>query len=1133
MSDLRLPRLAARVIERTSRQPRGAMTDYERELDPIYDVEMQEELRKRRRLQPLQKIFDILQIGQYVSANVADEIANAILYSRDPSRGNPWEPGDILQAVIDGITGQRKGSYENVLRDTLQVGTQKILPNAPEGTWRANVDYADLLGFIGDVALDPLTYVTFGGSSKGARIAADAFADDAVRLLGKQLAQNPEQLAKITRGKWTQEALQAATGADDVTKAFRQIMRQNDDLGRLFSQTYAEAQKRALNRTAAQLPGLAEDIVGRGAGTRGGIDDILRKAGEGAYEHAGERFKLRVLGKEVGIGEATQLADWRRRSWETFTGFLKQQPGVVNVRNAIWGAMNRGIVGEVKRVMGIRNPYQKYLRSLEREAGEFAVTDASVKLLDEGVTPIFKLSEPEQVAVRDLLASRETAAKAALVAGDARTVAAAASPIVVDPKIAASADQLRSVIDSWQQRANEIAQELGESPLTYYQEYIPEVFRFRSGSAIQRMGREYTFSEQMTKESNLMQFVFGVDKDTADMVVKNNLSGFSTDLRELMAAKALQQAKIENRYRMVQTFKEFGIDMNDFPAHMKSQIQVGGNQVLETPLKMGGRDITQLGLRNIDHPALQNYLFDYDVAEIFDRALKVTSTDRTQIGKMFSAYMSWWKGMVLLNSGYTLRNFYSNTMTQFLRHGPRAFNPKEIEKSIAATLHIMKKTDPKNLGRALESIGKNESWLESMLNTRIGPRLTLRDLSEQGYQRGVISENVFGFDAKDIVEKVSGKTKQPIRLVARKVNTFVENIPRFQSFLIDYVDNVGAEAAEESVLKWSAQQARQWFLDYGDLTQFEQKVMKKVIPFYTWIRKNLANQINGVALYPELYGLIPKIENAVKYENPEYDPALIPEWMRNEAMFALSEPAEGRLRMFRPDFAFQDLNLLPFVWEEGKFLPNFSFGELKNELINATAPWIRDVASRMTTEHGYNYFYREELGETGDAPYLMRLFLSRPGTIALVDGVARLLGSEDGAKLSVDENGKLQMDAEMAQTLESFLPVLRQAEMLFMLPTAVIPGFEQALEQTLKAYDDYDAADDADRQERFWQLMSYFLGIKVKDTDIEAEKRRLGYDIYYRSRDILSEQRAAEPQARIRSQRASARTRESIRRLGG
>jgi len=299
MSDLRLPRLAARVIERTSRQPRGAMTDYERELDPIYDVEMQEELRKRRRLQPLQKIFDILQIGQYVSANVADEIANAILYSRDPSRGNPWEPGDILQAVIDGITGQRKGSYENVLRDTLQVGTQKILPNAPEGTWRANVDYADLLGFIGDVALDPLTYVTFGGSSKGARIAADAFADDAVRLLGKQLAQNPEQLAKITRGKWTQEALQAATGADDVTKAFRQIMRQNDDLGRLFSQTYAEAQKRALNRTAAQLPGLAEDIVGRDEG------------GDRRHSPQGRRRSLRTRRRTVQATGAWQ-GSWYR-----------------------------------------------------------------------------------------------------------------------------------------------------------------------------------------------------------------------------------------------------------------------------------------------------------------------------------------------------------------------------------------------------------------------------------------------------------------------------------------------------------------------------------------------------------------------------------------------------------------------------------------------------------------------------------------------------------------------------------------------------------------------------------------------------------------------------------------------------
>lgn len=1139
------------------------MTAYEQSLDPYFDAAMDEELANRRKIQPLQKIFDILNIGNYVSANVADELVNAILYSQGKG-GDAWKPGDLLAAVVGGITGREKKTYENVLRDTLKWGTEKIFPNAPEGKRRGQWDYADFVGLIADVVLDPLTWVTFGGSAKGAQVAADAFADDAVRLLGKQLAQNPEQLAKLSRSKWTNELITAAANADNPSRAFQKIMKQNDDLGRLFSMTYQEARQRALSRTASQLPGLGEEIISRGVGQTADVSSLAQRTAQGAYEHAGERFKLRFLGNELGVGEATKFAQTRAQTWETFTNALKQRPGVASVRNAIWSVFNRGKIGELKRAIGIRNPYQEYLRKLEREQGEIASAHVSMKLLNEAYDPISKLSDDELSAVRTLMSEQEDIATAAFRAEPSVVVPAgakraeakeltkqanaavvmnaeaksAAATRLYEPQVVEAANKLKSTLEGWQARASEMATDIGESELKTYEWYLPEIFRMRgggTGSGNARAVREFTFNEQIDKEARLLKFVFGIDDDTARLVVQNNVSGFGTDLRELLAAKALQQGKLESRYNMIKTFREFGLNLDDVAA-------TPNGAKVATDIRMGGRDIQQLGLKAIDHPAFKtviggrevnNYLFDYDVADTLQRALEVTGSQRTQIGKMFHSYMNWWKGMVLLNSGYTMRNFYSNTMTQFMRHGTRAFNPKEVQQSIAAVAYIMKQSNPKNLGKVLDSFGKTESWLNSMLNTRIGPRRTLRELAEEAHRRGAISEQLFAFDAEDIAEKVVGKGGQPVRTAARKVNTMVENIPRFQSFLIDYVDNVGEEAAEDGVLTWAARQARQWFIDYGDLTPFEQKYMKNIIPFYTWMRKNLANQVNGIALYPELYGLVPKIERAVSYEDPDYNPELIPDWMRNEAMFPVAESEPGRYRLFRPDFAYQDLNLLPMLWSEDRLLPYFSFDEVKNELINATAPWIRNIAGRMTTENGYNYFYREDLGETGDAPYLMRLFASNPGTLALIDGGMKMIGVENGSGMTLDENGKLQIDAQLAQTLEDFLPVLRQAEMLLMLPTATIPGFEQAIESTLHAYDDYDSTQPAQRAERWLQILSYFLGIKLKDVDLEKEKQRLGYDIYYRAVDQYNEDRAQNPSTQLRKEESRNRTLQSIRRLGG
>jgi hypothetical protein len=516
-------------------------------------------------------------------------------------------------------------------------------------------------------------------------------------------------------------------------------------------------------------------------------------------------------------------------------------------------------------------------------------------------------------------------------------------------------------------------------------------------------------------------------------------------------------------------------------------------------------------------------VFDYDVADIFDRALKITGRDRNVFYKAIKQYSAWWKGVVTSTTGFHARNFMSGALVQFLRHGPRAFDKNETMQSIAAVAYTLRQSNPKAF---LAELGADETWMKKMLSQRVG-NLSVGELATEARRLGLISENTMGFSGQNIVEKVAGKegfsmSTGPVRRLSRQIGNHVENFHRFQSFLIDYADNFTADVSkispgklltsEAPVLEWAAEQAKKWFLDYGDLSDFEQTVMKNVVPFYTWLRKNLVNQINGVVLYPELYSIIPKIEGLLTYEDPEYDPAWVPAWLREEGAFPIGRSEDGKFRFYKPDFAFKDLNLIPLQWREGDLLPHFNFQEIKDTMLNATAPWIRDMASRMTRENGYSFMYKEDLAETADAPYLMRLFASRPGTIVLLDGLLKTVGIENGAHMDL-KDGKLQIDGKFAQTMQEYLPVLRQLEFLFYVPQTlpvIGPILEEVIENFTGAQDSYEGS------EQVMQMLSYYLGIKTTDRDLEAEKQRLGRDIYFRARDVLTEHRRDLPGAEQR-----------------
>lgn len=1130
------------------------LTDYQRELQPVYQRMLEEEEKERSSVRPLQWIFDRLQTGQYVSANVANAVIEAL-------QGKPvGERQSFIEAIASGLTGEVRGSYEDVIRDTLGLGKRKLFQdrnigilNAPEGTKRAQIDFADVLGFAADILLDPLTYVTFGGATKGAAAAASTFADDSVRLYLRQLAQDPDTITRLTRGQLNSSLVEGAL-AKGTKEAVEDLTKFGGDLGRVIDQTYRNAYQQGLRLTQSQMQsavGSAIDQIDAPLGNLDelGLGDIAQRISSGqAYQGAGETFGARFMTKELGVGPERGLTKVRRDTWDRFANFFKNTKVGSKVSDGIWGAMNKGPVGEIRRILGFRNPYQKYLRAKELNAmhtGVVAQTDAVQAVLQ----PLRELSDEQKQSLFKQAAKLEDLAENVVTKGGFGLTTASERIFNLtktgDTKVDQALDTLfgeQGIMRQWSEKEQLWSERLGEDVSDVRNFYLPKIQRARRGGANVGRQRKYTMNQSFEREVELVKVIYDVDDDLARQLVETDATGLGTSLEEALIERAMIHGRAQGRFNLFEQIKEMGLDITEIPQ-----------------LQTAGRTFKELGMETVDHPAFRGvngeprFVFDRDVAAIAKNAIDISGKGKNIFQRMMGSYMSWWKAMALLTTGYHARNFMTNTMVQFLHHGPRAFKKDEVMKSAAAVWYVLKKTDPNvNLGKFLDEVGLSEGAMSKLLNERMG-NITVRDLADEAWNRNVISQSTMGFDRRSVLEQFQGKSGQLLRRASRTIGNYVENIPRFQSFMIDYMDNATADISritkenlldiEKPALDFAATEAKKYFLDYEDLTSFEQGFLKQVVPFYTFLRKNLSAQLSALSIYPEMYSLIPKVEEFVTYDDPDYDPSMVPDWMRNEGMFPVRRAdaelgivgkaleaigvdmsTTGGYRFFRPDFAFNDLNLIPLKWEEGSWLPHFDGEELKDTVINATAPWIRRTADYiMDSENAYNFFYQEDLGPTSEAPYLMRLFASRPEVVPFVDGLLRFAGFKNGAKIDVRDN-KLEIDSRMALLLEENLPVLRQASYLFYLVDDR-PWLNDVLETNWNVEDEYEGV------EEVLQQMSFWLGIKMRDQDLESEKQKVGRDIYFQAVEQLNQQRSDRPGAEQRSLDYWNRTDDLIRRL--
>jgi hypothetical protein len=658
------------------------------------------------------------------------------------------------------------------------------------------------------------------------------------------------------------------------------------------------------------------------------------------------------------------------------------------------------------------------------------------------------------------------------------------------------------------------------------------------GTPVPGYTKETTYTAQQTVEQAAMQMRVlykdlwqGVADETGDTVQniveryikEENIAQVNLSLPELLNKRIIAHARTMQRANMVEQFREFGISIKDLDISMLDDV---AKEELRLSIKRVGGGIPSLGLYTVLDPGLKGYLFDEEIADIVTKTYTATASDDAikTINTIIGNGTKWWKAWATATSGFHMRNHFSNQFTGFMAHGYQWFNPQK-EKDAAILSHYILHPDKYQKVLA-ENIETSKGYVASVLNKKVHG-YSQKQLAEIAKDHGIVGWGTFFSDVESKVQTGRGQRflskldptnieENVILKGSRTVGDLFETKAKLQSFIMSFDEvmsgsakSVGLDAAGDSAaraaaaIEWAVIDTKKWFIDYGDLTEFEQKHMKGKFPFYTWLRKNMANQLNAITMYPGAYALAADVTEEFTLEGFPF--VLQPDWQKQLGYIPVSQDREGNYMMVFPNLPYQDLNKIPFEWEEGRVLPSFKGKKGWEEVASNAHPMLKWITEKIT---GMNTFKKREMLEHVKAPALMQFFAKSPHIIEGIDSLMRNLGNENGLRINV-RNGRVEIDEMIERTLTTFLPGLRSIEKAVDLGMDIgdwiSPAWEAMVEQRTGRKDDYEDLED------LLQHISFFGGMKAKMFQEEYETERANEEIEERAQELQRLERQQMP----------------------
>jgi hypothetical protein len=306
----------------------------------------------------------------------------------------------------------------------------------------------------------------------------------------------------------------------------------------------------------------------------------------------------------------------------------------------------------------------------------------------------------------------------------------------------------------------------------------------------------------------------------------------------------------------------------------------------------------------IDYPYLEGYYFTDDIAKQLPRVIRDWSSGpwntNNKLLSLYDRVLSMWKaGVTIYRPGHHVRNMVGDVYLGFM-DGVVSVRPYVLAARVQRTLKSSY-SDLMDVDKLVElgALGKQYGTPmpgEVIFKNKSGVRFTADQIAAVAHQKGLLEH---ARTLEDIIDLGEGSKFRPfggrVQSVARGASELQSHNARLAHFIDKVMKSRGTNL--EKIFEEASRRARKWHPTGLDLTDFERKVMRRIIPFYSWLRKSTPLLIEGIVMNPGKTVVPAKLWDAIQetqgIETPgRHDPfpvdQMFPEWIRAQGLGPIS-----------------------------------------------------------------------------------------------------------------------------------------------------------------------------------------------------------------------------------------------------
>lgn len=285
----------------------------------------------------------------------------------------------------------------------------------------------------------------------------------------------------------------------------------------------------------------------------------------------------------------------------------------------------------------------------------------------------------------------------------------------------------------------------------------------------------------------------------------------------------------------------------------------------------------------------------------------VDGTTGSEFMRFFDKTMRQWKFLnTAVNPGYHVRNSFTDALMNF---ADGVVNPKYYSQARRILSDRNVNTTSEILGAVENLVPADEFITKVNIN---GKKLSSKDVWDAYVGSGAKS----GFVTTELQRNTNALEKQGLARYAAQANAKLgdfsdtrEDFFRLAHYLhaLEQEFPKSKNFVDASVA--AGKRVRKFNIDYGALSSFERNAVTRVIPFYSFMRKNLPLQMELLFTKPGFMATYPKGQDLLQGvlgtadDNGDY---LVPEWIRNSAPVRVAlakQEANNPLSKFLKKFA--------------------------------------------------------------------------------------------------------------------------------------------------------------------------------------------------------------------------------------